>query len=98
MEAEADYGDGYDWAADGEDRAVENVVCCHDAWASAEWPIVVCDQCEVAWHWACLDPPLCAEPSDEHWYCPSCWVEWQRSSGGAAATAAPTAGRKRRPQ
>lgn len=75
MEAEADYGDGYYWAEDGDDY--ENIVCCDDAWASAEWPIVLCDGCDQAWHLASLDPPLDAVPAGD-WYCSRCWAEWER--------------------
>ncbi|XP_018413097.1 PREDICTED: E3 ubiquitin-protein ligase UHRF1-like [Nanorana parkeri] len=35
---------------------------------------LLCDECDVAFHMYCLDPPLSALP-DEDWYCPECRVD-----------------------
>ena len=75
MEAEADYGPYYHWAEDGDDVG---------AWCSYcsefdEFPMLVCDECDEAWHLACLDPPLWAVPAGD-WYCQSCWAEWECES------------------
>uniref|UniRef100_A0A8C5AV47 E3 ubiquitin-protein ligase UHRF n=1 Tax=Gadus morhua TaxID=8049 RepID=A0A8C5AV47_GADMO len=33
---------------------------------------LLCDECDMAFHMYCLDPPLTSIPDDEDWYCPSC--------------------------
>ncbi|KAG5851443.1 hypothetical protein ANANG_G00093480 [Anguilla anguilla] len=33
---------------------------------------LLCDECDMAFHIYCLDPPLPAIPADEDWYCPEC--------------------------
>ncbi|XP_013414439.1 E3 ubiquitin-protein ligase UHRF1 [Lingula anatina] len=33
---------------------------------------IMCDECDMAFHLACLDPPLEAVPDVEEWYCPLC--------------------------
>ncbi|XP_076009168.1 E3 ubiquitin-protein ligase UHRF1 [Genypterus blacodes] len=33
---------------------------------------LLCDECDMAYHMYCLDPPLTAIPEDEDWYCPGC--------------------------
>ncbi|XP_075864804.1 E3 ubiquitin-protein ligase UHRF2 isoform X2 [Microcebus murinus] len=33
---------------------------------------VLCDECNMAYHIYCLDPPLDKVPEEEYWYCPSC--------------------------
>ncbi|XP_064411096.1 E3 ubiquitin-protein ligase UHRF2 isoform X2 [Latimeria chalumnae] len=33
---------------------------------------LLCDECNMAYHIYCLDPPLSKIPEDEDWYCPSC--------------------------
>ena len=35
--------------------------------------IIVCESCELGYHWACLDPPLQQWP-DYDWQCPRCLV------------------------
>lgn len=35
---------------------------------------LLCDECDVAYHLACLDPPLTELPSEDDWYCPDCKV------------------------
>lgn len=34
--------------------------------------LLLCDECNSAFHLQCLNPPLTALPSDDYWYCPSC--------------------------
>jgi E3 ubiquitin-protein ligase UHRF1 len=34
--------------------------------------LMLCDECDRAYHLSCLDPPLSEVPSDPEWYCPSC--------------------------
>ncbi|RZC38251.1 E3 ubiquitin-protein ligase UHRF1 [Asbolus verrucosus] len=34
--------------------------------------LILCDECDSAYHLACLDPPLSEVPSDPEWYCPNC--------------------------
>uniref|UniRef100_A0A8B9LLJ1 E3 ubiquitin-protein ligase UHRF n=1 Tax=Astyanax mexicanus TaxID=7994 RepID=A0A8B9LLJ1_ASTMX len=33
---------------------------------------LLCDECDMAFHMYCLDPPLTTIPADEDWYCPQC--------------------------
>ncbi|KAM3876053.1 E3 ubiquitin-protein ligase UHRF1 [Diretmus argenteus] len=33
---------------------------------------LLCDECDMAFHTYCLDPPLTSIPDDEDWYCPGC--------------------------
>lgn len=33
---------------------------------------LLCDECNMAYHMYCLNPPLSKIPEDEDWYCPSC--------------------------
>ncbi|XP_030049642.1 E3 ubiquitin-protein ligase UHRF2 isoform X3 [Microcaecilia unicolor] len=33
---------------------------------------LLCDECNMAYHIYCLNPPLAKIPEDEDWYCPSC--------------------------
>nr|XP_023687664.1 E3 ubiquitin-protein ligase UHRF2 isoform X3 [Paramormyrops kingsleyae]XP_023687665.1 E3 ubiquitin-protein ligase UHRF2 isoform X3 [Paramormyrops kingsleyae] len=33
---------------------------------------LLCDECNMAFHIYCLNPPLTAIPDDEDWYCPTC--------------------------
>ncbi|KAM5157640.1 E3 ubiquitin-protein ligase UHRF1 [Mantella aurantiaca] len=35
---------------------------------------LLCDECDMAFHMYCLDPPLSALP-DEDWYCPECRID-----------------------
>lgn len=33
---------------------------------------LLCDECDMAYHTYCLNPPLTTIPDDEDWYCPNC--------------------------
>ncbi|KAM9308657.1 E3 ubiquitin-protein ligase UHRF1-like [Gastrophryne carolinensis] len=33
---------------------------------------LLCDECDMAFHMYCLNPPLTALPTDDDWYCPDC--------------------------
>uniref|UniRef100_A0A8C4GPQ2 E3 ubiquitin-protein ligase UHRF n=1 Tax=Dicentrarchus labrax TaxID=13489 RepID=A0A8C4GPQ2_DICLA len=33
---------------------------------------LLCDECNMAFHIYCLNPPLATIPEDEDWYCPTC--------------------------
>ncbi|KAI4886883.1 hypothetical protein NFI96_022587 [Prochilodus magdalenae] len=33
---------------------------------------LLCDECDMAFHIYCLNPPLTTIPADEDWYCPEC--------------------------
>uniref|UniRef100_A0A7N6BD34 E3 ubiquitin-protein ligase UHRF n=1 Tax=Anabas testudineus TaxID=64144 RepID=A0A7N6BD34_ANATE len=33
---------------------------------------LLCDECDMAYHTYCLNPPLTSIPEDEDWYCPGC--------------------------
>ncbi|XP_067086192.1 E3 ubiquitin-protein ligase UHRF1 [Osmerus mordax] len=33
---------------------------------------LLCDECDMAFHIYCLNPPLSTIPEDEDWYCPEC--------------------------
>ncbi|XP_063311668.1 E3 ubiquitin-protein ligase UHRF1 [Pelobates fuscus] len=33
---------------------------------------LLCDECDMAFHIYCLNPPLSSIPQDEDWYCPDC--------------------------
>ncbi|XP_015221250.2 E3 ubiquitin-protein ligase UHRF1 isoform X2 [Lepisosteus oculatus] len=33
---------------------------------------LLCDECDMAFHTYCLNPPLTSIPEDEDWYCPDC--------------------------
>uniref|UniRef100_A0A8C1LJQ6 E3 ubiquitin-protein ligase UHRF n=1 Tax=Cyprinus carpio TaxID=7962 RepID=A0A8C1LJQ6_CYPCA len=33
---------------------------------------LLCDECDMAFHTYCLNPPLTTIPEDEDWYCPEC--------------------------
>ena len=32
----------------------------------------MCDECDMAYHMACLNPPLTTLPDDDEWFCPLC--------------------------
>ncbi|CAG8469649.1 1489_t:CDS:1 [Diversispora eburnea] len=34
--------------------------------------MIVCDECQYYFHFACLNPPLTNLPDEEYWYCPDC--------------------------
>ena len=53
-------------------------------------PILLCSECDSAWHCRCLDPPLDAPPPDEHWYCPPCTARGNCTPTAALAEAART--------
>ncbi|XP_069482028.1 E3 ubiquitin-protein ligase UHRF2 isoform X2 [Ambystoma mexicanum] len=36
---------------------------------------LLCDECNMAYHMYCLNPPLTRIPEDEDWYCPSCKID-----------------------
>ncbi|XP_030075234.1 E3 ubiquitin-protein ligase UHRF1 isoform X1 [Microcaecilia unicolor] len=36
---------------------------------------LLCDECDMAFHIYCLDPPLLRIPQDEDWYCPECRID-----------------------
>ena len=33
---------------------------------------LLCDECDMAFHLGCLDPPLEEIPEEDEWYCPEC--------------------------
>uniref|UniRef100_A0A2K6D806 E3 ubiquitin-protein ligase UHRF n=1 Tax=Macaca nemestrina TaxID=9545 RepID=A0A2K6D806_MACNE len=33
---------------------------------------LMCDECDMAFHIYCLNPPLSSVPSEDEWYCPEC--------------------------
>eukprot|EP00795_Rhopilema_esculentum_P000042 gene42-9646_t len=33
---------------------------------------IICDECEMAYHLDCLNPPLESIPDEDEWYCPEC--------------------------
>ena len=33
---------------------------------------LMCDECDLAYHMKCLDPPMVTLPDDDEWYCPLC--------------------------
>ena len=33
---------------------------------------LLCDECDMAYHLGCLDPPLESVPEEDEWYCPEC--------------------------
>ena len=44
---------------------------CHKCGLSAlQAPLARCTECPLAWHYDCLTPPLCSEPSQVDWCCP----------------------------
>ena len=46
-------------------------LCASPTWSPPNH-ILLCDSCDAGWHCQCLDPPLPAPPTNEHWYCPPC--------------------------
>lgn len=34
--------------------------------------LLLCDECDSAYHLGCLDPPLSSLPTEDEWYCPVC--------------------------
>ncbi|XP_072294857.1 E3 ubiquitin-protein ligase UHRF1 [Eucyclogobius newberryi] len=36
---------------------------------------LLCDECDMAYHTYCLNPPLTSIPEDEDWYCPNCRID-----------------------
>ncbi|XP_012260233.2 E3 ubiquitin-protein ligase UHRF1-like isoform X1 [Athalia rosae] len=34
--------------------------------------LLLCDECDHAYHIRCLDPPLTSLPTEDEWYCPEC--------------------------
>jgi hypothetical protein len=48
-----------------------SLLLCHKCGLSAlQAPLVRCTECPLAWHFDCLTPPLCSEPSQAEWICP----------------------------
>ncbi|KAG7209691.1 hypothetical protein KM043_011335 [Ampulex compressa] len=37
-----------------------------------EHNLLLCDECNSAYHLSCLDPPLTSIPEEDYWYCPEC--------------------------
>lgn len=37
-----------------------------------EHNLLLCDECNYAYHLSCLDPPLTMIPKEDYWYCPEC--------------------------
>ncbi|XP_050448065.1 E3 ubiquitin-protein ligase UHRF1-like [Cataglyphis hispanica] len=37
-----------------------------------EHNLLLCDECNYAYHLGCLNPPLATIPDDDYWYCPEC--------------------------
>lgn len=37
-----------------------------------EHNLLLCDECNYAYHLGCLNPPLATVPDDDYWYCPEC--------------------------
>ncbi|XP_066597047.1 E3 ubiquitin-protein ligase UHRF1-like [Prorops nasuta] len=37
-----------------------------------EHNLLLCDECNYAYHLSCLNPPLTAIPEEDYWYCPEC--------------------------
>ncbi|XP_072761128.1 E3 ubiquitin-protein ligase UHRF1 [Anoplolepis gracilipes] len=37
-----------------------------------EHNLLLCDECNDAYHLGCLNPPLATIPDDDYWYCPEC--------------------------
>ncbi|XP_014477333.1 PREDICTED: E3 ubiquitin-protein ligase UHRF1 [Dinoponera quadriceps] len=37
-----------------------------------EHNLLLCDECNLAYHLGCLDPPLSKIPEEDYWYCPEC--------------------------
>ncbi|XP_046411675.1 E3 ubiquitin-protein ligase UHRF1-like [Neodiprion virginianus] len=34
--------------------------------------LLLCDECDCAYHLGCLNPPLTSIPTEDEWYCPEC--------------------------
>lgn len=51
---------------------------CHECGCRAcagkqdEHSLLLCDECNDAYHLGCLDPPLAEIPEEDYWYCPKC--------------------------
>lgn len=37
-----------------------------------EHNLLLCDECDSAYHLGCLNPPLTKIPDEDYWYCPEC--------------------------
>lgn len=37
-----------------------------------EHNLLLCDECNSAYHLSCLNPPLTSIPEEDYWYCPEC--------------------------
>jgi hypothetical protein len=64
-------------------------LCRDHTWDDSN-PILLCSDCNSAWHCRCLDPPLDAPPPEEHWYCPPCTARGNCTPAAALAEAART--------
>ncbi|KAK8768980.1 hypothetical protein V5799_014555 [Amblyomma americanum] len=57
---------------DRPERRCRHCSCCRCGSKKDPDRQLLCDECDRAFHLACLDPPLEALPEEEHWFCPDC--------------------------
>lgn len=57
---------------DRPDRRCRHCACCRCGRKEDPERQLLCDECDRAFHLACLDPPLEELPQEDDWFCPDC--------------------------
>ncbi|KAL1439622.1 hypothetical protein MTO96_031882 [Rhipicephalus appendiculatus] len=57
---------------DRPERRCRHCACCRCGSKKEPERQLLCDECDRAFHLACLEPPLEELPEEEHWFCPDC--------------------------
>ncbi|CAB3979243.1 E3 ubiquitin- ligase UHRF1 [Paramuricea clavata] len=53
-------------------KSCKDCACCKCGGKEEPDKQLLCDECDMAYHISCLNPPLEKIPDDDEWYCPSC--------------------------
>ncbi|XP_063399253.1 E3 ubiquitin-protein ligase UHRF1-like [Mytilus trossulus] len=61
-----------DHCLDNPRKKCKHCACCECGGKQDPDKQILCDECDQAYHLACLKPPLTSIPEDDEWYCPDC--------------------------
>ncbi|XP_050995805.1 E3 ubiquitin-protein ligase UHRF1 [Acomys russatus] len=65
-------GPSCQYCKDDENKLCRKCACHVCGGREAPEKQVLCDECDMAFHLYCLEPPLTSVPPEPEWYCPSC--------------------------
>ncbi|XP_038196242.1 E3 ubiquitin-protein ligase UHRF1 isoform X2 [Arvicola amphibius] len=65
-------GPSCQYCKDDENKLCRKCACHVCGGREAPEKQVLCDECDMAFHLYCLQPPLTSVPPEPEWYCPSC--------------------------